>query len=379
MTKILIFSTAYFPLVGGAEVAVRELTDRLSEYEFELITARIQPGLPDTEMIGRVRVHRVGHGHWTDKFLMPWLAVKKAEELHSANLFQATWSIMASYAGFAAERFKKRHPHIPFLLTLQEGDPPEEIARKTRFVKGWFHNIFKRADAMQVLSHFLMDWGLSQGFVGEIAEVIPNGVDIERFTVKTDAKEREIIRAEYGISQDAFVVVTASRLVVKNGVDLLVRAIANLPEKIVLLIAGTGELEKELRALAKELDIEKRVVFAGLISHDVLPKLLASSDVFCRPSRSEGMGNAFIEAMAAGIPVIGTRVGGIPDIIEDGKDGLLIVPESSDEVASAVQHIIDDSELGQKLVQGGHMRASRMNWDTLTPQMESLFKKLLEG
>lgn len=376
MPRILIFSTAYFPLVGGAEVAVRELTDRISDCEFDLITARIQPGLPDKETIGRVRVYRVGSGRAFDKFLMPWLAVKKAEALHAKHRYDATWSIMASYAGFAAERFKRRHPQVPMLLTLQEGDPPEVIARKTWFVKGWFRNIFKRADAMQVLSRFLMDWGRLQGFAGKVAEIVPNGVDIARFSITIDEEERNRIRETHGISKDAYVIVTASRLVVKNGVDLIIRALSALPEHVVLLIAGTGDLEKELKALADELHVTERVIFAGHVDHTHLPKLLAVSDVFCRPSRSEGMGNAFVEAMAVGIPVIGTRVGGIPDVIEDGQSGLLISPESSEEVANAVSRVMKDAFLTTTLIEGGKKRAHQMNWDDLAPRMDSLFKKL---
>lgn len=377
MARILIFSTAYFPFVGGAEIAVRELTDRLSGFEFELVTARIQRGLPDTEVIGRVRVHRVGFGSPIDKFLLPWLAGRKAETLHAKKPFDATWSIMASYAGFVAERFKRKHPDIPMLLTLQEGDPPEVIAKKVRFVKGWFRNIFRRADALQTISGFLMKWGRAQGFSGKLAEVIPNGVDIARFSVALGKDERARVRSEYGIPRGAFVVMTASRLVTKNGIDLMIRALAELPVHAVLLIAGTGELEEELKRLVHELGLRNRVFFAGHVAHDRLPKLLAASDVFCRPSRSEGMGNAFVEAMAAGIPVIGTNVGGIPDVIEDGKNGLLIAPESVKAVAKALRRCMDSSALRETLVRGGFDRARSMDWDVVAPKMEALFRKLI--
>lgn len=377
MKRILIFSTAYFPLVGGAEVAVKELTDRLPGYEFEMVAAAIRPGLAREETVGRVRVHRLGFGHPIDKFLMPWLGWRKARRLHRAKPFDAIWAVMASYAGFAAETFKRRFPAVPFLLTLQEGDPPEVIARKVRFVKSWFGNIFRRADGLQPISRFLMRWGSDNGFAGKIAEVIPNGVDLSRFTLTLPAEERTALRYRYGLNENDYVIVTASRLVVKNGVDLLIRALTALPERVKLLVAGVGELEDELRKLAAELGVEKRVVFAGLIDHAALPKLLAMSDAFCRPSRSEGLGNAFIEAQAVGLPTIGTPVGGIPDIIADGENGLLIKPESSESIAEAVRRLMDNPSFAARLSENGRRSAQNYGWPNLAARMDSLFKRLV--
>lgn len=378
MKRILIFSTAYFPLVGGAEVAMRELTDRLKEYEFDLITATIKPGLEKAEQIGRTRVFRVGFGKAIDKFLLPWTGLRKAEQLHAEKPYDAIWVLMASYAAFGAARFKHKHPDIPMLLTLQEGDPPEYIAKKTRFVKGWFREIFERTDALQTISTFLKDWGISQGFGGELVEVIPNGVDLKRFQVSLQPEEHGCIRKEYGYNEKDVVVITASRLVTKNGVDLLIEALAKLPEHVKLLIAGVGELEDEQRALAASLKLENRVQFAGLVSHDKLPSLMAASDIFCRPSRSEGMGNAFVEAMAVGLPTIGTKVGGIVDIIRDGENGLLIEPESPVAIADAVKRLLDHPELRAALTQHASQTVQTYDWDKLAARMDIFMKKILE-
>lgn len=376
MKRILIFSTAYFPLVGGAEVAVKELTDRLPGYEFEMVTAAIRPGLAREETVGRVRVHRLGFGHPIDKFLMPWLGWRKARQLHRGKPFDAIWAVMASYAGFAAETFKRRFPEVPFLLTLQEGDPPEVIARKVRPVRGWFHNIFRRADGLQPISRFLMQWGKDNGFRGRVAEVIPNGVDLSRFTLTLTMDARAAIRQRYSFDKNDYIIVTASRLVVKNGVDLLIRALTLLPVHVKLFIAGVGELEDGLRKLAAELGVEQRVVFAGLVDHATLPKLLAMSDAFCRPSRSEGLGNAFIEAQAVGLPTIGTPVGGIPDVITDGENGLLIKPESSESIAEAVRRLMDNPSFAARLSENGRRSARNYGWPNLATRMDSLFKRL---
>jgi glycosyltransferase involved in cell wall biosynthesis len=376
MKRVLIFSTAYFPLVGGAEIALRELTARLPDFEFDMVTAAIRPGLPREEQIGRVRVFRLGEGHPVDKYFLPWQGALKAAALHREKPYDVIWSMMASYAGFAAESFKRRHPEVPYLLTLQEGDPPELIAQRVRFVRGWFRKIFRRADAVQAISRFLMDWGRSQGFAGSIAEVIPNGVDLSKFSVRLSPEERKTVRSSFGFADGDFVVVTASRLVEKNAVDLVIRALPHLPENVKFLIAGVGEQEEMLKALVKQLKIEKRVVFGGLADHATLPKWLGASDAFCRPSRSEGMGNSFIEAMAAGLPVVATPVGGIPDIIEDEVNGLLAKPESSSSVAEELGRLAKDAGLRARLISTASDGLRRYDWGEIAARMERLLKKL---
>ncbi|MFH1551733.1 MAG: hypothetical protein ABIC36_02540, partial [bacterium] len=92
MKKVLIFSTAYFPLVGGAEVAVEEIIDRIKGFEFDMITAKIESGLADQEKIGNVNVYRVGFGSNLDKYLLPFLGLKKAISLNKKRDYKLTWS-----------------------------------------------------------------------------------------------------------------------------------------------------------------------------------------------------------------------------------------------------------------------------------------------
>lgn len=377
MKRILVFATAYFPLVGGAEIALRELTDRLPDYDFHLVTARIQPGLPREEVIGRVTVHRVGFGRPSDKLLLPFLGVRLAEKLHAAQPFDLVWSLMASFGGFAAERFKRRHPDVPYLLTLQEGDPLPEIERKARLARPWFLGIFRRADGLQAISRFLLDWGMRLGFRGRVAEVVPNGVPLGRFSASVLAEVRTARRHELGLAPDDFVVITTSRLVRKNGVDLLIRALVELPESHRLLIVGAGPLEEELKALTSGLGLANRVVFAGARPYAELPELYAAADVFARPARSEGFGNSFIEAMAAGLPVVATPVGGIVDFAVDGGNCLLADPEDSRSVAEALRRIHADPELRSKLVSAGRVTASRYDWDDLAPRVGGIIKELI--
>lgn len=369
--RILIFSTAYLPLIGGAEVAVAELTDRLTDCEFFMITARLQPELPRYEEMGNIKVYRLGQGNNLDKYRLILNGWKKAQEL---GKFDVVWSIMASYAGFAALRYQKKNPGTKFLLTLQEGDSRWDIYKHVWWCWPIFTQIFKCADTIQTISSYLADWASALGAKCPI-EVIPNGVAREKFFNKTG----EILKIKFGlgIEESAKVVVTTSRLVKKNGVGDLINAMQFLEKNIHLLILGNGELEDELKLLSKQNNLENQVHFLGNISQNELPQYLWASDVFCRPSLSEGLGIAFLEALAAGVPVVATKVGGIPDFLQDRETGLFCAVNNPQDIANKIKEILDDQELRNKLVTNGKkLVEKKYSWDIIAEQIKNIFNKL---
>jgi len=370
--RVLIFATTYFPLVGGAEVAMKEVTDRLSGWEFDLICARIQPGLSSTEKIGNVTVHRVGFGRPIDKYLLPLLGSLKALTLSRPAV---VWSLMASYGGFAALVYGWMHPRAKILLTLQEGDPLEHYAKRTGKLQ-WLHKqIFKRANAVQAISRFLAAWATHMGFSGTPI-VIPNGVDIRRFTAPLSSEERQRWRTSWGVGDEQTVLVTASRLALKNGVDDLIRALLFLPTSYSVVIAGEGEDHDKLLSLVEQKQLQTRVMFLGSRPHAELPAILQSADVFVRASLSEGLGNAFLEAMACGLPVIGTPVGGIPDFLVDGKTGVFCQPRDPESIARAVRRIQSESGLRERLIQHGERLVREgYAWEGIATRIE----KMLQG
>jgi len=140
-------------------VAVKEITDRLPDFEFDLITALMDIKLKRQEKIGQVNVYRVGIGiPWIDKLYLALRGWVLGFKLHQERGYQAVWSIMASFSGFAALGFKLK-ARIPFLLTLQEGDPVKKILKKVKFVRYRFNEIFTLADGLQSISYYLEDWG----------------------------------------------------------------------------------------------------------------------------------------------------------------------------------------------------------------------------
>ncbi len=371
--RVLAFSTTYFPLVGGAEVAVRELTDRMPEVDMTLVCARLRSGLASEETIGHVRVIRVGFGFSFDKYLLPFVGVLKALRLGS---FDLVWSIMASYGGFASLIYTWFRPASRLLLTLQEGDPPERYARRLGVLKFLQRRLFARADAIQTISHFLADWAKRSGAMVEPV-VIPNGVDIERFSQRISSDERTALRAELGYATDDVVLFSASRLSYKNGIDLLIRSIVTLPRTVKVLLAGDGEDREALEQLVRELGVADRVIFLGNQTHERLAALLQASDIFVRPSRSEGLGNAFLEAMAAGIPVIGTPVGGIPDFLKERETGWLAPVEDAEGLAKTIERLLQTPKEEREAVVRRAEALVRTDyaWPALALKMQALMRK----
>lgn len=387
--KALIFAVAYHPFVGGAEVAVQEITKRLAkDFEFHLITLRIDGRIPKSEKIDEVFVYRIGWGRregasssinlglTISKYFFPFLACLKAIKLHKKHNFDFTWSIMASYSGFAALFFKFLNRKIPFVLTLQEGDPIEHIKRRVGIFMPLYKKIFSKADIVQTISNFLADFAKKYGYKKEPI-VVSNGVDLENFSKEFSETELFSAKEEIEKKEGDIFLITSSRLVYKNAVDQIIKALSHLPKNFNLLIAGEGEERQTLEDLAEKLSLKERVKFLGVISHQKLPLYLKVSDIFIRPSRSEGMGNSFIEAMASGIPVIGTPVGGIPDFLEDEKTGLFCEVDNPEDIAKQVKRLIEDNKLRQNIVENAReMVAKDYSWGNISQKMK---KEVFDG
>ena len=401
---IIIFSTAYLPFVGGAELAIKEITDRIKDYDFFLITARMKKNLPKRERIGNVEVFRVGFGYsFLDKLLSPFwgaLVARNLAEKHDVKLF---WSMMVTFTSGAPFVLSLLHRlnlwgeenGIPILLTLQEGDSESHLKFSNLGLTGvsWFFAV-RMADRIQAISSYLRDYAVSMGARCEI-DVVPNGVDLAKFKNQNfrlrqsfggQAKIKIILQQVQdseqcrGTNQNSKIVITVSRLVRKNGMDILVRAIAEV-KKIIpdvkLWILGGGAEENYLKKLAQDFKIIGNVEFLGEVPNDRISEYLVKADIFVRPSRSEGLGTAFLEAMAAGLPVIGTPVGGIPDFLKDGENGLFSRPEDAKDLSEKIVKLINNAPFREKIAKHGQQFVLRdYSWDNIAARMKAVFHKV---
>lgn len=360
--KILIFSLAYYPVEGGAEIAVKEITNRINDVEFDMVTMRFDDSHAEREKVGNVKLYRIN----ANKVTFPVEAALFARKLHKEHHYDAIWSIMANRAGGAALFFKYTFPEVPFILTLQEGDPIEYMKRRSLYwINPFFRKIFTNADIVQAISHYLSDYAAIMGHKGKV-EVIPNGVEFEKFKSNQSGQHRVLTMTT------ETVLITTSRLVEKNAVGDIIKALKFLPESFKLKIIGTGEQERDLKVLAVDLDLESRIEFLGHVPYEEIPKHLHRADIFIRPSIAEGFGNSFIEAMAAGLPVIATPVGGIVDFLRDGETGLFCEVKNPENIARQVTKLAGDPELRQKLITNGrNLAREKYDWNLVAKEMKT--------
>ncbi len=381
--KILIFSTAYIPFIGGAEVAIKEITDRLRKratdsFEFDLITAKLDKNLPSVEVLGAVTVYRVGSGSvLLDKLLLPfrgaWLAFQLTKKVH----YQCFWAVMVTFgagAGYVCNIFRQLSfkKKIPIILTLQEGDSENYLQYKWGGLisLSWRLALWK-TDYLTAISTFLLHRAEKYGYKGK-SRVVPNGVDVPLFSKKIPHKTGLKIQKMLGKNPSDIFLVTVSRLVHKNATDDIIRALVLLPPYISLIVIGKGEEGPALQTLARDLGVSHRVKFLGFISYENIPQYLAICDIFVRPSRSEGFGNSFIEAMTIGLPVIATPVGGIPDFLDDGKTGVFCSPDNPKSLAQAVLLLLGNHSLARNIVFAARERVrERYDWNIIAREMET--------
>lgn len=194
-------------------------------------------------------------------------------------------------------------------------------------------------------------------------QIIPiyNGIETARFL---EQRDKTGIRAELGVGQAKTVIGTVARMAPQKGLSYLLEAVALIKKRdfrtageIACVIAGDGPLRAELTQQAQELGIEDIVRFPGFV-HDV-PGLLACLDIFVIPSIAEGLSITTIEAMAAGLPVAASRVGGLPELVAEGVTGCLVEPRNPSALAQTILQMIDGPEETRRMGEQGRTVACR--------------------
>lgn len=394
MKKILIFSLAYYPNnVSGAEAAIKEITDRISpqDIEFHMVTLRYNSKLPTEEQFANVYVHRIGLVKPDPKFedlgkipldfnkpIYQFLSPIKGLMLNRKHKFDAIWSMMAHSAGVPAVIFKKFSPKTKYILTLQEGDPTDYIEKKMKPVRGLFQKAFSQADYVQAISKHLADWARSQGVKEEKIKIIHNGANPRDLNPISNETELIELKKKYNKQPDDIFLVNTARLVHQKGTENTLRAMIDLPDNIKFLLVGDGPEEKMLKNLAKELKIEDRVIFVGRVDRNEVSKYRQISDIFVCPSRSEGLGNAFLSAMASRLPIIATQEGGLIEFISD-QTAWVVAKDKPEQISLAVKDILANPEKVKTITTNAYNMVSKeYNWDLVTKNMkQQIFDKLI--
>lgn len=207
----------------------------------------------------------------------------------------------------------------------------------------------KFVDAVIAVSESAARQALKRGLPPEKVSVVRSSIDTKFF--EPNSKVREQAREKLGLENDEFVIAAVGRLVKGKGYDVLLRSLVNFPRSDcpTLLLAGDGNERQQLEKLSNSLGLSQQVRFMGFQA-DIRPVLWAA-DVFVHVPTNfpEGTPNAILEAMATGLPVIGSKIGGIPEIVRDGETGLLVPPDEPKAVAEAINKLRQDKTLSEQL------------------------------
>ncbi|MFH1904714.1 MAG: glycosyltransferase family 4 protein [bacterium] len=200
---------------------------------------------------------------------------------------------------------------------------------------------------------------------------ICSGVEVEKFA---NAKENKDV---LNIAQNDIIIGVVARLVTVKGHRYLLEAMKLMEsQSIKLLIIGDGPLRRELEEQAIESGIEKNVVFLG--QRKDVPELLSVLDIFVMPSLNEGMGRAIAEAMVAEKPVIASKVGGIPDVVDDKITGILVSSKSPEALANAITYLMKNPEIAAQMGQEGKKKAVKnFGINSMIEQIENLYEELV--
>jgi glycosyltransferase involved in cell wall biosynthesis len=286
-----------------------------------------------------------------------------------------------SKAGFIG-RLSAKLARVPVIVhtvhgfAFHEQEPPWR-----RFL---FRNLERAAshwcDKMIFISQPLIDWALKEKIscAGKMARIY-SGIEMDRFHPVSE-QEKKRLRGKWGLGEHDAVIGIVSKLWDGKGHALLIRALKEIRKEkpqARLVIVGEGYLMESLKTLAGLMELSDAVTFTGF-TKDV-PQIIATFDVAVLPSYFEGMGRVLLEAMAMEKPVVGTAVGGIPDLIEQGSNGCLVSPGNEKELASALLKILNDKDLAARMGQAGRKKMTdRFSAESMVRSIEKVYSELLE-
>jgi glycogen synthase len=379
---VALFASSFFPHLGGVEELTRQLAHEHVRRSARpiIVTNRWPQDLPASETIEGLPVRR-------EAFLTPERHLRplaryaldgrtaprrlaRDVQAHGAQLVHIQCVSTNAYTA----RDVARRLDLPLVVSLQ-GEltmDADQVYQHSTVLPTLLRELFRDADAVTACSRQTLDEAIS--FTGvdpaERAHVVYNGVDLDEFTHVVPVK------------RDRPFVLGIGRHVPQKGFDVLLRAFAALRRNDALanhqlVLAGDGAQHEDLRALAHQLDLDNHVDFVGRCDRAATAALFAGCSLFVLPSRHEPMGIVNLEAMAAGRPVVASAVGGVPELVVDGKTGVLVRPDDHEYLAHELGLLLAAPDVRARMGRAGLERVQQFSWPSIADQYADIYTSVL--
>ena len=372
--RVALVGDEYYPDIGGAAHYAFELSLELVNLGIEtVVITHAHPGQPEEEEIAGVKVKRV-----------PGLVLKDPHRAVSPFLFRRCHKYILNgqfdvvhgldiYSSMALMVIRFAHRHqIPCVLTCHTVMDSSFLIFMQRPL-GW---ALRKVDRLIAVSRASARFCRLLGFPEKRITVVPNGVDLSCFNGAIDAS---VMREKLGIGDEPLVV-TASRLIKRKNPDLLISAFARVLKVVPdakLVIAGSGREEDNLSRQIRDLNITDSVFLVGGLTKEKVAQLMAAADVFALPSKMESFGLSLLEASAAGVPVVCSNAGGVPEVFQDGFNALLYPPGDGSAMAKAIIRLIQDKELAKTISANAVETAKRFTWEMAAERTLRVYEEVL--
>jgi len=270
-----------------------------------------------------------------------------------------SWHLFAAPAIMVA-----RWRGVPSVVNYRGGEAATFLAASHALVRF----ILRRSSALVVPSRYLHEVFSTHRIESDI---VPNIIDLERFRPRTETRSRNALHILVPRNLEPIYDVATAL----HALQILRRT---LPQ-VRMTVAGSGPEREQLERLASELGVADAVEFCGRVERDVMASLYRDADVVVNPSLVDNMPNSVLEALASGVPVVSTNVGGIPCIVRDGATALLVPPGAPAELAAAVRRVLEDATLAAELRQNGLRDVRQYAWSQVRDQWARVYEAALAG
>lgn len=297
---------------------------------------------------------------------------KPVQELYSQFPFDIIHCHVALPDGHAGMLLAKEY-NKPVIAFVHGADFHATLHRGKRY-RDALRQVLKTCNRVVTVSTKLEKIGVDLTGDSSLFETIPNGINLDKvYTGPSPLAE---------IYRNKTVLLAVGNLKETKGFDLAIQALARLNQnhpQLCLLIAGSGPEAENLRALAAQLGVEEKVEFLGRLEHAKVMEYMSLADVFVLPSWQEGFGVVYVEAMAHGLPIIGCQGQGIADIIESGKNGILVPPRDIDALVAALEDLVTNPGRAREIgAEGRNLVFSHLTWEHNAQKVIALSRGLMQ-